>query len=66
MIKSFMTLIIISFMGGCGSIKTVCPQYPKPSQKVLNKIKSLNDVDVDAWIVKQYKLNKQLRVCNEL
>ena len=52
-------------MQGCGSKHTICPQYPAPTQGVLNKIKSLNDKDVDSWIIKQYKLNKKLKVCNE-
>lgn len=55
-----MTLI----MQACGN-KSVCPSYPKPSQEVLTKIKSLNSQDVDNWILKQYKLNKKLEVCNE-
>jgi hypothetical protein len=48
----------------CGS-KSVCPSYPKPSQNVLTKIKSLKSQDVDDWILKQFKLNKKLEVCNE-
>ena len=52
-------------MVGCGSIKSVCPQYPKPSKEVLSKIKSLQDNKVDEWIIEQYKLNQKLKVCNE-
>lgn len=48
----------------CGS-KSVCPSYPKPSQDVLIKIKSLQSQEVDDWILKQYKLNQKLKVCNE-
>ena len=63
--KNFMTLIFINMMiAGCGNIN-VCPPYPKPSQNVLNKIKSLESQEVDDWIVKQYKLNQKLKACNE-
>jgi hypothetical protein len=48
----------------CGN-KAVCPSYPNPSQDVLNKIKSLKSDKVDDWILKQYKLNLKLKVCNE-
>lgn len=48
----------------CGN-KSVCPSYPKPSQEVLNEIKSLESREVDDWILKQYKLNLKLEVCNE-
>lgn len=57
-------VIAILFLSGCAS-STVCPQYPKPTQEVLGKIKSLNDKDVDDWIIKQFKLNKQLKICND-
>ena len=52
-------------MNSCGSRYTICPKYPKPSQVVLSKIKSLDSSEVDTWMVKQYKLNKKLKVCNE-
>lgn len=49
----------------CGSKTTSCPSYPNPSQEVLDKIKSLQSKEVDDWILKQYKLNLKLKVCNE-
>ncbi len=64
--KILIPLIVISFLVGCGSIKSVCPQYPKPTQEVLNKIKSLKDNKVDEWIIEQYKLNQKLKACNGL
>lgn len=51
--------------GGCAGKTTTCPTYPKPSKHVLDKIKSLNDDSVNVWMIKQYKLNNQLGVCNE-
>lgn len=53
-------------MQGCGNKNnTVCPNYPKPTQDVLNQIKSLNDANVDNWMIEQYKLNLKLGVCKE-
>lgn len=60
------SLFILFLLTGCGSKTTVCPQYPKPSAHVLEQLKSLNDDRVDRWLIKQYKLNKQLGVCNGL
>lgn len=58
-------LLAVLIISGCASNSVVCPKYPKPTQQVLVKIKSLNDKDVDDWIVKQFKLNKQLKICND-
>lgn len=60
------SLLILCFLAGCSTTSAVCPQYPKPSAHVLEKLKSLNDDQVDQWLIKQYKLNKQLGVCNGL
>ncbi len=58
--------VMMLTMQGCGSKQlTVCPKYPKPTQDVLAKIQSLKDKKVDDWIVKQFKLNMQLKICNE-
>lgn len=60
-----MSIVLMTLtLQACGS-KSVCPSYPAPSQKVLTKIKSLKSQEVDGWILKQYKLNKKLEVCNE-
>lgn len=59
------SLLIMCFLSGCTSTM-VCPQYPKPSAHVLESIKSLNDSEIDQWLIKQYKLNKQLGICNGL
>lgn len=58
------SLLILFLLAGCGAKTTVCPTYPKPSQHVLERLKSLKDSEVDQWLIKQYKLNKQLGVCN--
>lgn len=57
-------ILMTSIIQGCGS-KSICPSYPKPSQKVLDKIESLKSKEVDDWILKKYKLNLKLEVCNE-
>ena len=61
-----MILILMMFtLQACGNKTTICPKYPIPSQEVLNKIKSLKSQEVDDWILKQYKLNQKLGICNE-
>jgi len=53
-------------MQGCGSKNnTICPNYPKPTQDVLDRIKSLKDDSVNNWMQEQYKLNLKLGVCKE-
>lgn len=53
-------------MQGCGSKNnTICPIYPKPTQDVLDRIKSLQDKNVDDWMIEQYKLNLKLGVCKQ-
>ena len=64
-IGSSFLLICVLLLSGCASKVGVCPQYPAPTKDVLKKIQSLKDKNVDNWIVKQFKLNKQLKICNE-
>lgn len=60
-----MSIALMMFtLQACGS-KSICPLYPKPSQNVLNEIESLKSQEVNDWILKQFKLNKKLKVCNE-
>ena len=63
MIVASLVLTMLTLQA-CGS-KAACPSYPKPSQEVLSKIKSLESKEVDDWILKQYKLNQKLEICNE-
>ena len=63
MIVASLALMMLTLQA-CGS-KSVCPSYPKPTQEILSKIKSLKSQEVDDWILKQYKLNLKLKVCNE-
>ncbi len=49
-------------MAGCGEVTScIMPTYPKPGGYVLGQIHSLNDSEVDAWMVQQYKLNQKLK-----
>jgi hypothetical protein len=43
----------------------VCPIYPKPSETVLKKIKSLLNKNVDNWMGLQLKLKKKLDLCKK-
>jgi outer membrane lipoprotein-sorting protein len=63
---SLLIILLMFLLSGCSQKLTICPTYPKPSKQVLDKIKSLNDQNVNVWMIEQYKLNKKLGVCNEL
>jgi len=68
MMKLIGSIAVIALMAGCCGdpvVIKVCPTYPKPSKYVLYKVSGLHDSKVDQWMVKQYKLNKKLKVCNE-
>ena len=66
MLKTGISLFVVLFLfSACTSKLSTCPQYPKPSKDVLQKIQSLKDRNVNLWTIKQYKLNKQLKICNE-
>lgn len=52
-------------MQGCTNSTNVCPNYPKPSQSVLNSIRDLNNTEVDSWMIEQLKLSRKLNVNNE-
>ena len=53
-------------INGCSRISySVCPEYPIPSESVLELLNDLNSSDVDFWMKKQYKLNKKLIECNK-
>ena len=59
-------ILTIVFFNGCHNQVATCPHYPKPSKAILTSIKSLKDVTVDKWMIKQMKLFKKLKVCNGL
>lgn len=62
MVKVLSLALAMSFIG-CSYNSYLCPEFPKPSQSVLNEIKSLNNSEVDSWVIELYKLNKKLQVC---
>lgn len=62
---SIFIILLMFLLSGCSNT-TICPIYPKPSKEVLQKIKSLDDNNVDLWMIEQFKLNKKLGVCNGL
>lgn len=49
-------------MTGCQSNNCTVPTFPKPTKEVMSKIKTLNDKDVDSWMVELYKLKLKLGV----
>lgn len=64
MVKVLCILLCFLFVG-CATHTSVCPDFPKPTQEVLDSVKSLNNSAVDEWIVELYKLNKKLKICKE-
>lgn len=63
-LKTVIVILVMLTLQGCG-IKYInaCPQYPKPTQEVLEKIKSLDDDNVDDWIIEQHVLSLKLKLC---
>lgn len=61
----FILLFCVFFFVGCAAYSVSCPTFPAPSQSVLDKIKSLNDREVDCWMENMLKLNRKLKVCKE-
>ncbi len=64
-LKMMSIVLTIFIIQGCGSKGLTCPSYPVPNQHVLQSIQSIQDSQVDEWMLKQYKLNLKLKVCNE-
>lgn len=56
-----MSLVAVMLMMGCQSNCTV-PTFPKPTKEVMSKIKTLNDKDVDNWMIELYKLKLKLKL----
>ena len=59
--KLMIVACIVGLTGCDKPERCVVPTYPKPSKHVLSSIHSLNDAEVNAWMVKQYKLNQKLK-----
>ena len=63
-----MSVMLMSMMQGCGSRHTtVCPSYPKPSQKVLDDISTLypKSPEVKWWMKENFKLSQKLKIGRE-
>lgn len=46
-------------------VVTQCPTFPQPDPRAVDKIQSLNDPAVDAWMVQLFKLKQQLKATKE-
>lgn len=55
------------FLMGCTSykIKFLCPEYPKPSQEVLDVVLDTKNEATIKWLIEQRKLKEKLDICNE-
>lgn len=58
-------ILLCFFIVGCATHTSVCPAFPKPTQEVLDSVKSLNNPEVDNWLIDLYKLNQKLKICKE-
>lgn len=61
----YLSVVLCLALTGCATHTSICPEFPKPTQEVLNNIKSLNNSEVDEWIIQLYKLNQKLKICKE-
>lgn len=58
-------ILLCFFIVGCATHTSVCPDFPKPTKEVLDSVKSLNNPEVDNWLIDLYKLNQKLKICKE-
>jgi len=61
------SMFLCMLLMGCSSykIKFLCPQYPKPSQEVLDAILATKNEATTKWLIDQRKLKEKLDICNE-
>lgn len=62
-IKVLIGSVFCVVLFGCTKVISVCPDFPPPSQEVLDEIKSLQNEEVDEWIKDLYRLNLKLQYC---
>lgn len=60
--KNLIFCLLAGFLVGCATY-SVCPAFPKPSQEVLDSIKSLDNKEVDTWMEQLNKHNKKIKIC---
>ena len=51
-------------LGGCATVSSVCPTFPKPSKEVVMELQNLDSRAVDSWVVELFRLDLKLRECN--
>lgn len=71
MIKRLLLICLTSMLlVGCADkqptpVVTQCPTFPQPDPRAVDKIQSLKDPAVDAWMVQLFKLKQQLKASKE-
>ena len=61
MIKHLLIATMLITLAGCtsnNSVQSVKPTFPRPSQHTLDKIKGLNDTEVNLWMEDLFKCNR--------
>lgn len=62
-LRLIMLVLMTAFLAGCADkMVTSCPPFPSPAPAAVDKIQGLHDRDVDDWMVRLFKLKKQLEV----
>ena len=66
MLRKILLVLAITgflFIQGCGQVKvSATPPFPDPEPAAIDKIQALHDPAVDNWMVRLFKLKKQLEV----
>ena len=64
--RTFILICLMIVLSGCGAkiAVTSCPPFPSPSNNAIDKIQNIHDAEVDDWVVRLFKLKKQLEICN--
>lgn len=64
--KSWILLLMVLLVPACTPVRvTVCPEYPVPSQHVVDKLHPVmeEDVEVKGWFNQLYRLQLKLEDC---
>lgn len=65
-LKHLLLLLLLLLTVGCAKKpvidQTACPPFPDPTNAAVDKIQSLNDPEVNDWIIRLYRLKQQLKV----
>lgn len=55
--------MFLTLLAGCATKSNVCPEFPVPSEEVVDRLEELNDPAVNDWGNRLLRLQEKLEVC---